>query len=194
MPRNASLSLLLIVSAVVLMTGESLMAQTTPIPLAYTVKYWTHADPNDPNSPVQFEIRLKLKNMDSDGDAIGWDVTELRVREYDPNGVLSRSWTDADPNVPTSDGLWWVSHADPNTPVDSEFTVPPHLIGTATANDTGYADLEYDIEGVESTPSPLYEVSANINYVFVEADEEEPTGSGSDEPTEVPTTLGDPGA
>ena len=164
---------------------------------SYEVSYWIHETPADPNSPVEFRIRLELANSDEDGDSIGWEVTSLEICQVESTGACTL-WVDDDPNVPTQDGLWWVEHADPNDPQDDEFTMPPHLQGTAAADDPNDADLDYDFEGqvyLAPTPpgEPPYDVTAALDYTFTPVGSNDPIGDGDDEPVEVPPDGGQPG-
>jgi len=193
MYRRISWSSVALASILVAACGEQLEAQTPLTPQSYAVKYWTHSDPSDATSPVEFEIKLTLKNVDSDGDEIGWGITNIRIQEYDANAVLLQTWSQDNPSVPTPDGLWWVSHADPKAPERDEFLLPPHLVGTAAAQNPADADLEYDLEGVALNPPPLYDVTAGLDYELIEEGEVEPIGNGSDEPIEVPPGYEDPG-
>ena len=107
-----------------------------------------------------------------------------------PNGGPDTVWTQADPNVPTPDGLWWISHADGAHPQASEFVLPPYLVGTATAADPNDADLEYDFGGVKYTPpeppeSPPYTVTMASDYTLRRVGEQTPIATALADPTET---------
>jgi hypothetical protein len=154
-----------------------------------TARYGIHETPADPNSPLTFLITLSLMASAGDCTATGWAITTVEIRQIDPNSGPDTVWTQADPNVPTPDGLWWVNHADVASPQANEFVLPPHLVGTAIADDPNDADLEYDFVGVTYTPpaapeTPPYDVTAALDYALVRVGEEIPIGEGSAEPTE----------
>jgi hypothetical protein len=157
-------------------------------PQTKVIEYWLHETPDDPNSPVVFGITLSLEIADQDGDQIGWDITSIEIREVgDPDTV----WVEDDPSVPAADGLWWVTHEDPNEPTNDEFVVPPHLHGIADAQDPGGDDLEYDVEGKTYVPPalpelPPHEITAALDYEFTVVGDDEPVGGGKDEPVEIP--------
>jgi len=159
------------------------------------IEYLIHETPTDPNSPVEFRIKLSLESSDQDGNEIGWDITSIEIREVgDPDTV----WVDDDPNVPTEDGLWWVEHDDPNNPQNAEFTMPPRLEGTAAAEVLGDDDLEYDFAGLAYTPpepaqQPPYEITSALDYTFTLVGDTDPIGSGEDEPVEIPPQDDAPG-
>jgi hypothetical protein len=172
--------------AVMLGTAPASSAQ----PMTKQIEYLIHETPTDPNSPVEFQVTLSLEESDQDGNFIGWDITSLEIEQVVEGGA-NKVWLHADPNVPTQDGLWWVRHADPNDPTNDEFTVPPHLQGTAGAQDPGDDDLQYDIEGKPYVPpaapeQPPYEITAALDYTFTLVGDDEPIGTGEDEPVDVP--------
>jgi hypothetical protein len=156
----------------------------------WTARYGIHETPADPNSPLAFLITLSLAASAGDCTATGWTITTLEIRQLDPNGGSDTVWTQADPNVPTPDGLWWVVHADVASPQASEFVLPPHLIGTATAVDPNDANLEYDFVGVAYTPpaapeSPPYAVTAATTFALRGEGAQPPIAIGEAEPTET---------
>ena len=63
-------------------------------------------------------------------------------------------WEDEDPEVDTTDGLWWVEHADPDNPVPSDFVETAPVAGTAIAADPEDPDLDFDVAGVPYTEPP----------------------------------------
>lgn len=165
-------------------------------PMTGDIEYLIHETPADPNSPVDFRIKLSLESSDQDGDEIGWDITSIEIREVgDPDAV----WVDDDPIVPTEDGLWWVEHDDPNNPQNAEFTMPPRLQGTATAQQYAGDDLDYDFEGKTYTPpepsgEPPYQITAALDYTFTLVGDNTPIADGEDEPVEVPPDGGGGGS
>ena len=156
----------------------------------WTARYGIHETPADPNSPLAFLVTLSLTASAGDCTAIGWAITALEIVQVDPNGGPDTVWTQADPNVPTPDGLWWISHADGAHPQASEFVLPPYLVGTATAADPNDADLEYDFGGVKyTTPeppeSPPYTVTMASDYTLRRVGEQTPIATALADPTET---------
>ena len=169
-------------------TAAPSMAVPTPQePLAQDVVYKIHSDPNDPNSVVSFTIWLSLEQADTDGDSIGWKILQIRFRQTPEAYSEERIWTDSDPNVPSSDGLWWVEHADPNDPQLAEFDTPPHLVGTAAAQDPNDPDLEYDVNSGTYSPPPggnPWGPTTALTYELTVGDPP-PEKEGDDEPGEI---------
>ena len=157
-------------------------------PMTGDIEYLIHETPTDPNSPVEFRVKLSLESSDQDGNEIGWDITSIEIREVgDPDAV----WVDDDPNVPTEDGLWWVEHDDPSNPQNAEFTMPPRLQGTAAAEQFASDDLDYDFAGKtytapEPPEEPPYQFTAALDYTFTLVGDDDPVGSNEDEPVEIP--------
>lgn len=129
------------------------------LPDAQNVRFSIHADPNDPNSAVILTIDMHLQSRVQDGLSIGWSIESIVFTEYDPNGNVSRSWTDATVTTSEQDGHWWVEHEDPSEPETEEFAVPPALSDTAESNDPNGSDLKYDSEGIASSTTP-FEITA----------------------------------
>lgn len=156
-------------------------------PQTWTVRYWVHETPADPNSPVTFKYELALAAADGDCTATGWAVASIEIRQVDALGGSDRVWTDDDPNVPTSDGLWWVSHADVASPRSSEFVLPPNLTGVATAADPNDADLNYSLAGVAEAPpsSSGYAVTAVLSHTLVLVEDQETIAASAEEPVEL---------
>jgi hypothetical protein len=136
--------------------------------VSWTVRYWVHETPAEPNSPVVIKYTLFLEAAGGDCTATGWRIAALEVRHMDPNGGPERVWTHSNPNVPTEDGLWWVNHADVSSPESADFSLPPHLVGVAAAADPNDPDLQYDVVGVDDAPSnpPPYTVTAVLRHVL----------------------------
>lgn len=170
------------------MSAMSAAAHGQGPPITQDVVYRIHADPDDANSAVTFAVWLKLEQADVDGDSAGWDITSIRFRLVGEGGQPDTLWTVSEPNVPTSDGLWWVTHADPEDPQLCEFATPPHLTGTAPANESSDPDLNYDFEAGNYTTPPggdPWDVTTGLSYSFTQVGDEDPVEAGEDEPVEV---------
>ncbi len=156
-------------AAVVLAVGVSADALATE---TETIRFNLRQDPNDPSSAIIRTIDLDLESQEVDGNDVGWAVVSLKVSELDANGQATQVWIDAAPFVDSTDGLWWIEHADPLDPHRSEFVMPPLLEGVAAAEDPADPDLDYSIEGVtyNAPPEPPFEVTAALDYTFTPTD------------------------
>jgi hypothetical protein len=152
------------------------------------VEYAIRELPTDPESPVVFRARLRLVKIAQNGNAIGWSVAAIALRQPGKSGEPDTLWTQALPAVPSPDGLWWVTHADTAHPAPAEFVLPPHLSGTATSLTPGVADLDFDLEGLLYAPppeGPPHDTTASLNYSFQLVNAPEPEEEGEDEEVEV---------
>lgn len=141
---------------------------STPEVIAYSI----HETPDDPSTPVVLTLTLSITASETSGNSVGWDVTSIEFRQPGTGGGADTVWIESAPSVPTSDGLWWIDHADANDPQEEEFVLPPHLTGTATAQDPNDDDLDYDFEGMAyaeptSPEEPPYEITAAMDYIFL---------------------------
>jgi hypothetical protein len=170
-----------------------------PQPLTKTISYGIHEDPNDPNSAVVFTITLDLRAEARAGDSIGWGVTQIEFVEPGQGGGDDTLWIDSDPSVPSSDGRWWIDHADWTDPQLEEFAEPPHLVGTAPAEDPYDADLEYDFEGDDYTGQGPWNPTGYLDYwfkldgaseAFLSTADDEPEPVTVDDEDEEPTSGG----
>jgi hypothetical protein len=155
----------------------------------HVARYGIHETPSDPNSPLAFLVSLSLTASAGDCTETGWSITEIEVRQVGANGGSDRVWTERYPYVPTTDGLWWVSHADVASPQASEFALPPQLMGTAMAADSSYADLDYGFVGVAyaspiAPELPPYAVTGAATFEFQVEGDPTPIGDGDGEPTD----------
>ncbi|MEE9296951.1 MAG: hypothetical protein V3W34_18560 [Phycisphaerae bacterium] len=174
--------------------GTTYTAANAVLPDDQTVEYRIHETPTDPKSAVVFVVRLELTAEDSAGYEVGWEITTAQFRQP---GTPDTTWTEDYPYVDTTDGLWWVKHADPEAPEASEFVLPPWLLSTATADDPQDDDLDYDLEGVAySLPpppgEPPYENTAALDYSFTLAQQEILLVEGDDEPVDAPNGVEPP--
>jgi len=193
--RSRSLQGRLCGMALLVLAVGAAAAQT---PVTYTVHYWIHEEPENANSPVTFKIMMSLERMEVDGDSAGWKVQAVEFRLVGTNNNADSVWVKTTPVLTTSDGLWWVTHADPDDPQRSEFTVPPALEGVADAANPNDPDLEYEFEGHTYTPpqgGPPYQVTGTMTQrfaivVIVPVDPIIPPWPDPDEPVEI--LHGDP--
>ena len=159
---------------------------STSITLAsQSVSYRIHETPDDPNSAVAFVVTLTIDEADRDGDKVGWEVVEAYIEKPDaPTG----DWSTSDPLVWTTDGLWWITHADPDNPVLEEFASPPAITGTALAQSQGTENLNFELAGMvysQQANGAPYAVNGALDYVFALVSATEPLKEGGEETVEV---------
>jgi len=117
-----------------------------------------------------------------------------RIEELDSNGSQLSLWTDDAPRVDTSDGLWWVEHADTENPDPADFVEPPYIYGTGGECDTLADNLDFDVEGNAYTPppeGPPYTITTSIDYTFKLEGSSSPLRDGKDEVADMPGSQQD---
>jgi len=159
-------------------------------PTTWEARYGIHETPTDPQSPLTFTIKLSLERASLSGNSIGWRVASVQIRQLDASGNAVDLWVETNPVVQTTDGLWWIDHADAENLYASEFVLPPHIAGTADAQDPNHAALSYDIQGVPCEPPPApepppYQITAAMNWRFMRVGEQNPISEGEDKPIEA---------
>lgn len=169
------------------------------LPPDRVVYYAIHTNPTNPTSPVQYYLTLSISAQSQDGNDIGWQIDTYRVTEKATLGN-DTAWEIELPDVDSPDGLWWVTHVDPNAPDRSDFLTIAPVAGRAVALDPNDNDLDIEVSAGTYTP-PLegdpWEVTTAITYAFAVAQQpppsEPPPGDGgSDEPVDMPIPPMDP--
>jgi len=162
------------------------------LPADRVVHYAIRVDPTNPNSRVQYVLSATLSARERYGDWIGWEVENFTITE---KAVLGKDtvWGVDFPFVDTSDGLWWVRHADPANPVRSEFVEPAGVIDTAVPNDPAIPNLYFRVVGVPYAPpagGAPFGVTAALDFEFsTTLDPYDPPDDGGDnEPADMPDT------
>jgi hypothetical protein len=130
------------------------------------------------------------------GNSIGWGIAAVEIRQIGQDGSTTARWAKVGPSVSTADGLWWINHANANSPQPAEFVRPPHLEGLAENEDPNDTDLIYDFQGEFYTAppapaSPPYAITASLDYSFTLVDAPEPLLDQAGEPVEGDPTTGD---
>lgn len=166
-------------------------------PPDYTVQFNLRETAGDPTSDIAFSITLGLMNESQDGDSIGWDVIVVTIRDLDENGAIVDRWSMAHPFVDTADGLWWIEHADPGNPSNSEFALVPRIQDTAPSPDPGVSDLDFDFQGNSYSAPPgglPFSVTASLDCFLRLAETPQPAAKEdeADEPVEVPEMPEEP--
>ena len=116
--------------------------------------------PGDSTSQLNITFVMVLTAKEQDGDSIGWEVASVTINEFDANVDVISTWIDNSPSVSSSDGLWWITHADPDNPVDDEFTYSPPIAGTAGS------DMDYIFEGLGEPAEAATVLTCLVNLVL----------------------------
>ena len=154
------------------------------------VDYSVRADPGDEESDVLYVFSLGLSEVNVDSEGIDWKVVELVIVEVNNSGGHDKYWSEDDPLVGTTNGLWWVEHADTSKPIAEEFHSPPLIIGTAITHDVNDGDMDYDFVGEEYV-TPPGELTphdgrvTSLTHTITETGQSQNASEGDDEPMEV---------
>ena len=166
------------------------------LPAERVAHYVIRLDPTNPGSRVQYVLSSTISAQEQDGDWIGWEVQSYKITE---KAVLGSDtvWAADFPFVDTSDGLWWVEHADPDNPIPSEFALPAGIVGAAVSNDPGVPALYFSVVGAPYSPpaggSPV-EATGALTFSFSRTPDpnDPPDDSGDDEPVDLPDPADPP--
>lgn len=171
-----------------LSTLSSANAQSN-LPPDRSVFFLIHADSRDPDSPVLISTEVRLTALARESNRVGWNPLWVAITQYDEQGEIVGSWTHSSPIGPAR--MWWISHQDPMSPTNDEFTCPPELAGVADSDIPNGPTLEYYIYGTNpgTPPAEPYPITAILDYSFQRSDEPEPVDNDEDGPADVP--LGD---
>lgn len=140
--------LLSCVPACLILATQSL-AQS--LPPDQTVSYQLHADPEDPNSPVTVTTTVTLVASQESGSAVGWSISAIDIHALD-GASQSTHWAGNLVQIQAPDGLWWITHSDPNAPQLTDFAVPPLLTGTVTNESNANLTMNFELEGNTEVP------------------------------------------
>ena len=105
-----------------------------PLPSNKIVTYKARETASNESSSVLMNHRLHIAAQSQSGNDITWKINKLTF-----NAPAGGNWAANSPGL----GPWVVTHADPNSPVASDFTNPPNMNGTADAEGIGDEDLTY---------------------------------------------------
>lgn len=171
--------------------AQAAMTVDTEIKIVYRI----HQTPGDPQTPVVFTITATLERISTVGSQVAWHAGVLQFRKKGTGGAPDKIWEAYDVPADTTDDLWWVTHANTNTPVASEFKLPPRYLGTAEPIAQSTYDLDFDFRGRTYTPpqgGAPYTITAGMNYELDTAIGPE-IPPGTDEPVELPPITDPPG-
>lgn len=164
-------------------------------PPDFVIQFNLHEEVGVPTSDKDFLVTMGLLKDEQDGDEIGWEVQVVTIRELDGNGATVNTWSTTSPDVDTADGLWWIEHADPDSPVNSEFLVPPLIDGTAPHVNPTEASMAFSFEGSVYVAPPggaPFSDTASLTTLLHVAGDPDPTKEEEDEPVEMPTEPVEP--
>jgi hypothetical protein len=157
-----------------------------PYPVFYDLTFFLREAPLDPESEVKYEVRLYLKNVQMNGQSIGWEISEIEI--FRPGD--GKIWREYAPVVNTADGLWWVEHSDARHPQAAEFSTTPVLTGTAASVYDMTDSLVYFFVGTPfepepGTPSPYGLNTTSTSYIFQTQTDPVVVDEEDDEPSET---------
>ncbi len=136
----------ILIAMVASMLGGNIGAVRADLPEDRNIVYSIRETPGDVESPITFTVTLHLIADHVDGKAVSWFVDSAI---FDKIGTDPKEWMAVSPLLPKdSEGYWTIEHEDPLHPQSGEFATPPELVGTATAMDPRYSDLDYDFDVV----------------------------------------------
>lgn len=164
-------------------------------PPDFTVQLNLHKTVGDPTSDNDFLITMGLMEVERDGSDIGWHVQVVTIRQLNDSGEVVETWFKTNPFVDTADDLWWIEHADPDNPVNSEFLVPPLIYGTAGHVNPTEAALEFEFEGALYVAPPggaPFPNTASLTTLLQEEGNPTPKKEETDEPVEAPDEPQEP--
>ena len=142
------------------------------LPGSMSITYTTFVNNQSNHRSPFFVYTFDVTPVQQDGDAIAWQITNMNILSV-PSEL---SWSSV-PTVDTGDGLWWVTHADPNSPQAAEFVLP-HIYGTGVEDNEAASDVNYDLTGSLSggtTPQIL------LTRTVIYSDTDEPIDEGDDD-------------
>lgn len=149
--------------------GGSQAQAATTVDTVVKVVYRIHQTPTDPQTPLVFTVAMWLEKQSSVGNQVAWHAVQIEFRKKGTGGAPDKVWDAYDVPADTTDDLWWVTHANTNTPLASEFKLPPRYFGTAEPVAQTSEDLDFDFRGRTYTPpqgGAPYAVTAGMNYDF----------------------------
>jgi len=166
-------------------------------PPDHAITFKLHETVGDTTSTIDFTVTMGLMKDTVDGNDIGWDVIVVTFREMDDEGNVVTTWTKNNPDVDTTDGLWWIEHANPASPVNSEFLVPPLISGTAPSPNPNVISLEFEFEGdiyVEPPEGAPFEDTSSLTTLLRDEGTPPPPPKKDveNEPVEMPNQPSDP--
>jgi len=157
----------------------------TAAPDDQVVTYQVHEDPADPDSPVRLTFTIQLTPAQRIGNALGWRIMVVEIAEPSRNGSPEKTWRDTSQRSEAPEELWWIDHADPESPDPKEFVDLPERVGTATAVANTGAALRYSLaSNADFDPATGRPIIRATYSIALESNPETPIVAGEDEPVE----------
>lgn len=157
-------------------------------PADQVVRWVVHEMPGDPLSPIiqTVNVGLNVVNQYDNGD-IDWIPVSATIIDLDEFGNETATWQGSDLLFETADGVWTVHHLDPLAPADTEFALPPLLVGTGTSADLSLDSWFFEILGDLYTP-PITETgkTTTLNAVAPPKDKPPKDPPPDDDPEDDP--------
>ncbi len=179
-PRTGTHLFLAALSAFAWMTAPAAAA-----PEDRVVTFQVHEDPAAPESPVRFTFKLRIEPIEQRGDTIGWRVKSVEITKHGYEGDPDSLWVDSRVLQSDSDQLWWVSHANTESPNPKEFIDLPQLVGRATPIAIADKNLFYSLTSNGAIDNSTGEREARATYsLATESNPETPIVEGAEEPVE----------
>ena len=104
-------------------------------------------EPDDPLSPIIQTVSLGLIEFYTDGAYIEWYPVSATINDLDEFGNVVDTWRGTELSFDTPNGAWAINLLDPLAPADTEFALPPLLLGTAISADPVFLPWDFEILG-----------------------------------------------
>ena len=174
----------LLVIAALVMGGAGTPTLAKGLPASRKVTFEKHENPSDASSRVSWIFTLHLTPQSQSGNSIAWHVDSATIEQTAYGSQPYRQWTQTNPAVDTSDGLWHVTHNTPASPQVADFSMPPSITGTAGPITGTPTRLMFRWEGASVSPLPSG-FGAGADYWFTLEAGTEPEVEGDGEPIVV---------
>lgn len=178
----------LLCGCVLMSVVASAQALANP-PSQFTVTASIYEVPGDTNSTLKFKVSWSLEPVSVNGNDVGWEVVETTIMREAVGPNFAVYYRDEAPDVDTTVGLWWVTHADIDKPTIDEFLSSPTISGVAVDLDENEADLNYSVtlNGESTSGAPI----ALATYTIQAEGDDEPEEDDDDGETPIsPTPIG----
>ena len=121
--------------------------EATARPADKVVQLIVREAPEDPGSPIIQTASIGLMKYYTGAGYIEWEPVSVTIHEVDEFGNVLATWRGTDVSFDTVNGLWPIKHLDTLAPADTEFALPPFLLGTAFSDDPSLFPWDFEILG-----------------------------------------------
>lgn len=121
--------------------------EATARPADKVIQLIVREAPDNPLSPIIRTASIGLMKSYTDGDYLEWYPVSATINDLDEFGDVVATWRGTEMSFDTPNGDWAINHLDPLAPVDTEFALPPLLLGTATSADLTVVPWFFEILG-----------------------------------------------